>query len=113
MLPSSPAPLSAPLNLRTTSITGTTITLTWSPPSNTGGRTDLKYRVTYAAGNIIETPNTTITLTDLRPLTTYTISVETISGVMLLDPGGQPNRTAIINVTTTGGLYLYTTVDAV
>ena len=78
------------------------ITLTWLPPINTGGRSDLRYDVSYVEGTTNITQSSTvnnITLSSLIPLTNYFISVEAVNGVSE-QVGNPAERTAYINVTT-------------
>ena len=78
------------------------ITLTWLPPINTGGRSDLRYDVSYVEGTRNITQSSTvnnITLTSLIPLTNYFISVEAVNGVSE-QVDNPAERTAYINVTT-------------
>ena len=84
------------------------VRLTWSPPSITGDRTDLKYVVTYVKGAgagssmfTVETTYTNITLNDLEFSTLYHITVEAMNGVSM-GLGSSINRTVTISVTTLG-----------
>ena len=83
-------------------MSGKSITLTWLPPINTGGRSDLRYDVSYVEGTTTITQSSTvnnITLRSLTPLTNYFISVEAVNGVSEL-VGSPAERTVYINVTT-------------
>ena len=78
------APPTAPRNLNTSFLSGILITLTWLPPINTGGRSDLRYDVSYVEGTRKITQSSTVNniiLTSLIPLTRYLISVEAVNGV--------------------------------
>lgn len=96
-------PGGAPLSLTTRGVGGTSARLAWDPPTDTGGRSDLSYTVTYRIGNTtisINSPNTEITLINLLPFTTYNVTVSAENGVSSEDISGRENRTAIITVTT-------------
>ena len=98
------APPTAPGDIDTISVDSTSITITWTPPTNNGGRTDLYYTVAYSNGSFTSTPvnveNTTqYTITGLTPSTQYTVTVTTNNGVSDQDPD-VADRTATINVTT-------------
>ena len=97
------APPSAPINLLTTDIQGTFITISWTTPSMTGERSDISYNITYSNGSfnsiVYSQSETHHTLTGLIPETTYTISVISINGVSEQDPDVE-SRTVRINVTT-------------
>ena len=98
--------------LQATQSTNTSITLQWSAPTNTGGRSDLVYQISYRriGSEQIMTSNTTqIThqLTGLQPLSEYRITVASANGITLgltdvaaitLD-----SRTAVITSNTTEG----------
>ena len=89
------------MNLRSISTSGTTITLTWSPPCDATGRTDLLYTISYSArdsssSTVINTHDTTITITRLSPNTMYTFNVRAEIG------SDNSNRTTTITVSTDG-----------
>ena len=98
------APPSQPIGLIATSIQSTTVTITWSQPSDTGGRSDIFYTVMIegdgmswtlpSTGNI-----TTYTITDLTPSTNYDITVIAKNGVSHLESDISA-RSSIIIVTT-------------
>ena len=99
------APPTAPANVRDNSIGSTSISISWSPPTDSGGRTDLYYTVTYSNGSFVSPvlsvgTGTELTLTGLTPLTEYTISVTSVNGVSDQD-SNTANRTTSIRVTTT------------
>ena len=95
----------APLDLEWNVIQSNSICISWSPPSVTGGRTDLYYVITYTNGNITNEINnvttTQYTLTGLSPQTSYTISVISMNGVSDQDPNIN-NRTSTIIIDTNG-----------
>ena len=93
----------APLDLEWNVIQSDSICISWSPPSGTGGRTDLYYIITYTNGGITNEINnvttTHYTLTGLSPQTSYTISVISMNGVSDQDPNIN-NRTSTIIINT-------------
>ena len=93
----------APLDLEWNVIQSDLISISWSPPSGTGGRTDFYYIITYTNGAITnEINNLTTThynLTGLSPQTSYTISVISMNGVSDQDPNID-DRTSTIIITT-------------
>ena len=95
----------APLDLEWNVIQNDSICISWSPPSVTGGRTDLYYIITYTNGSITNEINnvttTHYTLTGLSPQTNYTISVISMNGVSDQDPNIN-NRTSTIIINTNG-----------
>ena len=98
------APPSQPIGLTTTSIQPTTVTITWSKPSDTGGRSDIFYTVMIEGDGMSQTlPSTgnitTYTITGLTPSTNYDITVIAENGVSHLE-SDISTRTAIIMVTT-------------
>ena len=101
-----PAPPSAPLNLESTTIDSTLVTISWSPPIDNGERNDLSYNVTYTNGSF-NSPTVSVTnavqytITELTPSTQYTISVISVNGVSDQDPN-TASRTTTITVTTSG-----------
>ena len=79
-----------PENLSVTTTTNTTATLSWAPPISDGGRDDVFYIVKYNTTMEKEfsyyspSPHindTTVTVTSLVPLTTYTFMVVAENGV--------------------------------
>ena len=85
-------------------MSGILITLTWLPPDSTGGRSDLRYDVSYTERTTMMTITQTttinnITLTSLTPLTNYTISVEAVNGVSE-QVDNSTERTIYISITT-------------
>ena len=98
------APPTAPRSLNAPVVSGISITLTWLPPDSTGGRSDLRYDVSYTDRTTMMTIThgtivNNITLTSLTPLTNYTISVEAVNGVSE-QVGNSAERTIYINITT-------------
>lgn len=88
------------MDLHNSSTGGTTITLTWSPPGDGEGSTDVLYTITYTIGGssiTIHTHSTTITITGLSPRTTYTFHVRAEIG-----SDSNNNRSSTITVTTAG-----------
>ena len=80
----------------------TSFSITWTPPSDTGGRTDIFYIVTITGRSINITVNITdtqYTFTGLNPFTTYTVSVRAGNGVSDQDSRNDVNRTVSITVT--------------
>ena len=79
-------PPSAPCNLRLTE-QNTSITVRWSSPTETGGRSDLYYQVEYSdpdvPGTFIAryTRSTRYTINNLVPHTSYCIRVSAHNGV--------------------------------
>ena len=84
----------------------------WIGPSNTGGRNDVFYTIKYTregsisgSSDIINTSNTSLVITNLKPVTTYQISITAENGVsdnaVSLDQIHQ--RTVTIMCTTTEG----------
>ena len=97
------APPTAPGNIDA-NISSTSITITWTPPTDNGGRTDLYYTVAYSNGSFTSTPvnvekTSQYTITGLTPFTQYTVTVTTNNGVSNQDPY-VADRTVTINVTT-------------
>ena len=92
------------MGLHNTSTLSTSFNITWTKPSNTGGRTDIFYIVTITGRSIYITVNITDTqysFTGLNPFTTYTVSVRAGNGVSDQDSSNDANRTVSITVTTT------------
>ena len=81
----------------------TSFNITWTPPSDTGGRRDIFYIVTITGRSInitINITDTEYTFTGLNPSTTYTVSVKAGNGVSDQDSSNDVNRTVSIAVTT-------------
>ncbi|XP_051894994.1 ephrin type-A receptor 8 isoform X2 [Pristis pectinata] len=116
-LPSAPCtrPPSAPVNALST-VNGTSVFLEWSPPANSGGRSDVRYNVICrkcawessqceACGNRIRfSPKQmgliepTISIANLLAHTNYTLQVEAVNGVS--DLSLEPRQFISLNVTT-------------
>ena len=100
------APPSQPIGLTATSIQSTTVTITWSQPSDTGGRSDIFYTVMIEGDGMSQTlPSTgnitTYAITDLTPSTNYDITVIAENGVSDQDSTSDVSaRSSIIMVTT-------------
>ena len=104
--PSAPASVSLP----SAHVTVNSIRVTWSRPSQTGGRSDLYYTVEHSdpdrLGQYIGTTckgssSTSHTFTGLRPGTQYCIRVSAHNGVSDQDPDGAHLRTVqVCNITT-------------
>ena len=91
------------MGLHNTSTLSTSFSITWTTPSDTGGRTDIFYIVTITGRSINITVNITdtqYTFTGLNPFTTYTVSVRAGNGVSDQDSSNDVNRTVSITVTT-------------
>ncbi|KAM9495713.1 ephrin type-A receptor 7 isoform 3-T3 [Clarias gariepinus] len=91
-------PPSAPQNL-VYNINQTTVTLEWNPPADSGGRSDLTYRIICrrcswepeecvpCGGNVAYMPQqsglteTSVTISELLPHANYTFEVEAVNGV--------------------------------
>ena len=93
-------PPSAPRNLILTA-QNYSITINWSSPTETGGRSDLYYQVEYSdpdnLGNFTEIvyldgESTSHTFTALRPYTSYCIRVSAHNGVSDQDPDRSQSR---------------------
>ena len=106
--PSSVQNLQAPDNGRT----NTSITIQWTAPATTGGRSDLVYQISYrrigTEQSIMKTTTqTSDQLTGLQPLSEYAIMVVSANGIT----EGLPNvaaitlqsRTATLSASTTEG----------
>ena len=101
------APPTSPLGFHNTSTLSTSFNITWTPPSDTGGHTDIFYFVTITGRSINKTVNITdtqYTFTGLNPSTTYTVSVRAGNGVSDQDSSNDVNRTVSITVTTLEGI---------
>ena len=91
------------MGFHNTSILSTSFNITWTAPSDTGGRTDIFYIVTITGRSINKTFNITdtqYTFTGLNPFTSYTVSVRAGNGVSDQDSSNDVNRTVSITVTT-------------
>ena len=90
-------PPSAPQNLSVT-VQTTNISLNWSAPTETGGRSDLYYQVEYSdlddPGAFIAKYNlfTNYTIIGLKPYTSYCIQVSAHNGVSDQDPDRSQSR---------------------
>ena len=100
-------PPSGPRNLRLT-VQTTSITVSWSSPTETGGRSDLYYKVEYSdpdnlgsfTGAVyLNQESTSHTFTGLRPYTPYCIRVSAHNGGSDQDPDRSQSR-MIENCTT-------------
>ncbi|KAK7475918.1 hypothetical protein BaRGS_00032807, partial [Batillaria attramentaria] len=82
-------PPSEPRRLIVNAITSSSVTLTWEPPSDLGGRRDLEYRIvcTECQNDVLFRPGwhgfntTSVTLTNLKSSSTYRIIVYAENGV--------------------------------
>ncbi|KAL3862131.1 hypothetical protein ACJMK2_008121, partial [Sinanodonta woodiana] len=82
-------PPSAPRDLIIIEVTDMKVTLQWNPPGDTGGRTDITYRIECpdCGSNVMVIPKqkgfntTSATLSNLTPSTTYKIFVYAENGV--------------------------------
>ncbi|XP_059807688.1 ephrin type-A receptor 8 isoform X2 [Hypanus sabinus] len=116
-LPSSPCtrPPTAPVNALS-SVNGTSVFLEWSPPANSGGRSDVRYNVICrkcawessqceACGNQIRyspkqmgLTQPAISIVNLLAHTNYTLQVEAVNGVS--DLSLEPRQFVSLNITT-------------
>ena len=108
-------PPSACTNVQVTERTDTSLTVSWSRPQITGGRTDLFYRVFHSDPDDISqlimvednlmTNNPTVMyeVTELRPFTSYIIRVTTHSGVSDEDSANDHLRQCEVSDTTMEG----------
>ncbi|XP_062888882.1 ephrin type-A receptor 8 isoform X1 [Mobula hypostoma] len=116
-LPSSPCtrPPTAPVNALS-SVNGTSVFLDWSPPANSGGRSDVRYNVICrkcawessqceACGNQIRyspkqmgLTEPAINIVNLLAHTNYTLQVEAVNGVS--DLSLEPRQFVSLNITT-------------
>ena len=94
-------PPSAPSGL-TLDVQQRSITVEWSSPASTGGRSDLYYQVEHSDPDILGTYTGTVNLTGgstshsftgLRPYTQYCVRVIAHNGVSDQDPDGTHLRT--------------------
>ena len=67
-----------PENLRVTSVSGSSITVVWEPPSKSGDYPFAKYEVFRGNSSVASTTNTTYTLSRLDPCKEYTIHVKSV-----------------------------------
>jgi len=82
-------PPSSPSNLTVTKVFATTTTLSWSPPLDEGNRTDTRYRVSCdtCGSEVVFIPGnetfqqTSVTITNLNPETSYRFRVFSLNGV--------------------------------
>ena len=83
-----------------TSVTSTSISVTWSAPADLGGRSDLYYKVEISDPDKLGVYNTTywgnesksVKFEDLRPCTEYCVRVTAENGVSDQDPDGAEGR---------------------
>ena len=106
------APPSQPIGLTTTSIQSTTVTITWSQPSDTGGRSDIFYTIMIEGDGMSQTlPSTgnitTYTITDLTPSTNYDITVIAENGVSDQDSDVSDRSDFIMITTSSSGKCMY------
>ena len=101
-------PPSSPIDLTATTITGTTITITWNQPATTG-RNDFFYRVFQSdpdqPGSFILTRDNLVNrvsyvFTGLVPFTGYILRVSVHNGVSDLDPDGADGRVSEVTAKT-------------
>lgn len=96
-LPIVPSP---PETLTVSSITASTLDLTWNPPSHTGGAAVTNYRISYAALNgaqlttVVSHQVTGTSLSNLQPGTQYTITV------VAKNAAGWSNESPVVAATT-------------
>ena len=94
-------PPGAPRNLRLT-VQATSIAVTWSPSTETDGRSDLYYQVEYSdpdvPGTFIAryTQYTSYTISNLEPHTSYCIRVSAHNGVSDQDPDRSQSITILL-----------------
>ena len=90
-------PPSAPHNLRLNE-QSSSISVSWSPSTETGGRSDLYYQVEYSDPDVLGTfiarytRSTSYTITGLRAYTSYCIRVSAHNGVSDQDPDRSQSR---------------------
>ena len=91
-------PPNSPHNLRLNE-QSTSISVSWSSPTETGGRSDLYYQVEYSDPDVLGTfiarytRSTSYTITALEPHTSYCIRVSAHNGVSDQDPDRSQSRT--------------------
>ena len=90
---------SAPTSLSSSNVTSSSIPLTWTAPTSTGGSNILKYLVKYTTNSLTTTidtlkTDTSFTLTGLNFFTSYSISVVAKNGI------GESVDSTAISVTT-------------
>jgi hypothetical protein len=88
----------------------TAVTIQWITPANCGGRSDCYYQIKINNGSPkqhspVFRPNTqeTITVDNLQPDTTYSVTVSVHNGVSDQDPDNSRNRECLIVATTIQG----------
>lgn len=91
ILPSEPEPGEAPSGLAapTVSVSGTSVTVTWEPPEDAGSSPVTGYFVTADPGGQacqVTVEETSCTVTDLTPGTTYTFTVEAVNDAGFSQP---------------------------
>ncbi|XP_075745282.1 eph receptor tyrosine kinase isoform X10 [Rhipicephalus microplus] len=88
-------PPRAPQNLSASCVDQSSVTLTWQPPANLGGREDTTYRVVCetCSPSVVFSPSrqgfneTSVTITGLRPVTPYRFQIYAENGVSGFDKG--------------------------
>ena len=97
--PNKSEPPSAPSGLNLTDVSSTSISVNWSPSAETGGRSDLYYKVEYSDPDnlgsftgAVYLNGTSHTFTGLRPYTSYCIRVSAHNGVSDQDPDRSQGR---------------------
>ncbi|KAH6933869.1 hypothetical protein HPB50_018650 [Hyalomma asiaticum] len=88
-------PPRAPQNLSASCVDQSSVTLTWQPPANLGGREDTTYRVVCesCSPSVVFSParqgfnETSVTITGLRPVTPYRFQIYAENGVSGFDKG--------------------------
>ncbi|XP_054920813.1 ephrin type-B receptor 2 isoform X4 [Dermacentor andersoni] len=88
-------PPRAPQNLSASCVDQSSVTLTWHPPANLGGREDTTYRVVCetCSPSVVFSParqgfnETSVTITGLRPVTPYRFQIYAENGVSGFDKG--------------------------
>ena len=103
-------PPSSPRNLVKTGSTAESLSVSWTAPEYSGGRSDLYYRVHYSdpdsVGILLESDctqchtGTSCTISDLRPATVYVVQVSAHNGVSDQDEGGALARMTEITLAT-------------
>ena len=105
---------SQPLSPTLVSYNDTTATISWTAPTNSGGRSDVFYTVGYKTNEEIEfsyySPSppitaTYVTITGLQPLTTYVVVVVAENGITqeYTDTSEASRTTSPLNFTTKEG----------
>ncbi|CAI8036631.1 Ephrin type-A receptor 4-B [Geodia barretti] len=103
-------PPSSPRNLVKTGSTAESLSVSWTAPEYSGGRSDLYYRVHYSdpdnVGILLEShctqchTGTSCTISGLRPATVYVVQVSAHNGVSDQDEGGALARMTEITLAT-------------